>query len=174
MRYTYATLLLLCVCSPAPSVHAQTPAGQGVIKELDTFLTAWHRAAAEADEELYFGSLAPDAVFLGTDSTERWVKPEFENWAMPYFQRPSAWVFYAESRHIFLSDDGNTAWFDELLHSESYWTCRGSGVLTRMAQGWKIRQYNLAFTIPNEVTNEIKPIVEKALDKTSPLSENGR
>ncbi len=170
MRHRCPTLLIILVCSTAPSARAQAPADQAVIQELDTFLTAWHRAAAEGNEELYFGSLAPDAVFLGTDATERWVKPELEKWAMPYFERPSAWVFYAASRHIFLSDDGKTAWFDELLHSESYWTCRGS----ETNQGWKIRQYNLAFTIPNDVTKEIKPIVEKALEKTPPPAEKER
>ena len=172
MKPTRILLYALVLCSSFLTLHAQARADDSARKEIDALLTAWHKAAAEADEVLYFGSLAPDAVFLGTDATERWTKDELVKWAMPYFQRPSAWVFYAVSRNISLADDGRTAWFDELLHSESYWTCRGSGVLSKTPQGWKIRQYNLAFTIPNAATGEIKPIVEKALG--TPPSESKR
>lgn len=67
-------------------------------KEVDLFMTAWHQAAAVAAAKTYFDSLAPGAVFLGTDVRERWEKEAFQKWAAPYFQRPSAWVFSA-SRH---------------------------------------------------------------------------
>jgi ketosteroid isomerase-like protein len=130
--------------------------------EIDALLTAWHRAAATADAKVYFGSMAPGAVFLGTDVTERWTKEEFEAWAAPYFRRKSAWVYAAVRRHISVSADGNTAWFDEDLDSESYWPCRGSGALERIGGAWKIRLYNLAFTVPNAAVPEIRPAVLKA------------
>jgi ketosteroid isomerase-like protein len=133
--------------------------------EIDRFLSAWHRAAAVADAETYFASLAPGAVFLGTDARERWTKEEFQKWAAPYFQRSSAWTFKASRRQIYISADGCTAWFDEDLVSPHYWPCRGSGVLEKIAGQWQIRQYNLAFTIPNEVTGTIKGLVEAALAK---------
>lgn len=129
--------------------------------EIDALLTSWHHAAAVADEDTYFGLLAPDAVFLGTDPEERWTKAEFEAAYLPYFQRDSAWVFVATQRWITVGADGQTAWFDELLDSRSYWTSRGSGVLTRDQEGrWRLRQYNLAFTIPNAISKEVKALVE--------------
>jgi ketosteroid isomerase-like protein len=139
-------------------------AGKGN-SEIGLFLDAWHEAAARADAKTYFDSLAPGAVFLGTDIRERWTKEEFLRWAAPYFRRSSAWTFRASRRQVTLSADGSTAWFDEDLVSASYWPCRGSGVLEKIAGQWKIRQYNLAFTIPNEATAGIKPLVEAAFKK---------
>jgi hypothetical protein len=136
-------------------------------KEIDLFMTAWHRAAAVADAKTYFDSLAPGAIFLGTDVRERWEKEAFQKWAAPYFRRPSAWIFCASRRRVYLSTDGITAWFDEDLISQSYWPCRGSGVLEKIGGQWKIRQYNMAFTIPNETTRDIKPLIEAALKKQS-------
>ena len=130
--------------------------------EIDALLSAWHKAAATADAGTYFGSMAPGAVFLGTDVTERWTKEEFETWAAPLFRGTSAWVYSAVRRSISLSADGNTAWFDEDLVSKSYWPCRGSGALEKIDGAWKIRLYNLAFTIPNQVVPEIRPAIMKA------------
>ncbi|MCU0237144.1 MAG: nuclear transport factor 2 family protein [Acidobacteria bacterium] len=142
---------------------AGTDAGAAARSEIERFLSAWHHAAAVADAEAYFGALAPGAIFLGTDIRERWTREELQEWAAPYFRRASAWVFTASRRRVYLSADGGTAWFDEDLHSASYWPCRGSGVLEKVAGRWLIRQYNLALTIPNESTAAIKPLVEAAL-----------
>ena len=154
----WIAILILLTCH----VHAANPR----IQEIDTFLTAWHHAAAVADEDAYFGAMSDDFVFLGTDGRERWKKKAFMAWSMKFFQRDSAWVFSARSRHITLSKDGRFAWFDELLDSKSYWLTRGSGVLTRTKQGWKLRQYNMALTIPNESVRDIRPFIEKAFKKT--------
>lgn len=135
------------------------------IQEIDSLLTAWHHAAAVADEKTYFNAMSDDFVFLGTDATERWNKKEFLEWSAKFFQRDSAWVFSARMRHITISEDGKFAWFDELLDSKSYWPTRGSGVLTRTKDGWKLRQYNMALTIPNECVSAIRPIVKKFFKK---------
>ena len=147
---------LLLALASAAAVAAPPP---DAAAEIDRLLTAWHHAAAVADAKTYFGMLAPDAVFLGTDPGERWTKPEFVAMASPYFKRPSAWVYVATRRWVTVAPGGDVAWFDELLDSKSYWTCRGSGVLTREHGAWLIRQYNLAFTIPNGTEKEIKAIV---------------
>jgi ketosteroid isomerase-like protein len=150
-------------------VLAGSAQGQGsdaTRTEIDSLLTAWHHAAATADEDTYFRLLADDAVFLGTDPGERWTKPEFEKAFMRYFVgRDEAWVFVATQRSITISADGDVAWFDELLDSKSYWTCRGSGVLTRRNGRWLLRQYNLSFTIPNGITGAVKAIVERSGEK---------
>lgn len=112
-------------------------------------LDDWHRAAANADATAYFGAMSHDGIFLGTDASERWSRDSFATWATPFFERGRAWSFRPHDRHISFSDDGRTAWFDELLDT---WMgpCRGSGVLSRSAEGWKIRQYNLAALVPND------------------------
>ncbi len=158
-------VMLWLAMSAVSFAGAETAPVETIINELDHFLTAWHKAAEVADGATYFGSLASGAVFLGTDARERWSKKEFQEWATPYFRRPSAWTFTASRRQIYLSADGGTAWFDEDLISPHYWPCRGSGVLEKIAGQWQIRQYNLAFTIPNETTDAVKPLVEAALRK---------
>lgn len=159
MRKTIIVLSVLLITEGFAAAQKRESSAKA---EIDVFLTAWHRAAATADAGTYFGSMAPGAVFLGTDVTERWTKEEFEAWAAPYFRGTSAWVYSAVRRSISLSADGNTAWFDEDLASASYWPCRGSGALERIDGAWKIRLYSLAFTIPNSVVPEIRPAVMKA------------
>jgi ketosteroid isomerase-like protein len=69
-------------------------------------LDDWHAAAAQADEACYFGHLAEDAVFLGTDATERWTKAQFQAYAHPYFAKGKAWTFRATRRAVTFSADG--------------------------------------------------------------------
>ncbi len=45
--------------------------------------------------------------------------------------------------------------FDEVLDSESYGECRGSGVLRRIDGNWRIVQYNLTIPLPNEIAAEV-------------------
>ena len=124
---------------------------EAVSSTLDSF----HDAASKADGERYFNLLADDAIFLGTDATERWSKAEFEGFAKPYFEQGKGWTYLPTSRHIYFSKDGGTAWFDEMLDNESYGVCRGSGVLTKTNKGWKIAQYHLVIPVPNELAKEL-------------------
>jgi hypothetical protein len=123
-------------------------------------LDDWHRAAAVADEDVFFGSMTPDAIYLGTDASERWLRDELKEWSKKYFERESAWAFTPKNRQVYLSADGETAWFEELLDT---WmgVCRGSGVLQKTAEGWKIKHYNLAVTVPNEVIEGFIELVKK-------------
>lgn len=125
-------------------------------------LDAWHQAAAVADEAHYFDAMTPDAVFLGTDATERWTRDEFMRWSAPFFARDSAWRFDPIERHIAISPDGDTAWFDERLMSASYGECRGSGALVRDADGWKIAQYNLTIPIPNAIADDVVAMIRNS------------
>lgn len=128
------------------------------------FLDAWHHAAAVADEDTFFGGMAPDGIYLGTDATERWLRDDLREWSKKYFERESAWAFTPKNRKVYRSEDGRTAWFEELLDT---WVgvCRGSGVLQKTAEGWKITHYNLAVTVPNEVINGFIKLVKEAPDK---------
>ncbi len=131
---------------------------------LDTFMDNWHKAAAEADEDTFFGSMTEDAIYLGTDPSERWLRDELKEWSKKYFERESAWAFTATERHWTISEDGKMAWFDELLDT---WMgiCRGSGVLLQTDEGWKLKHYNLAVTVYNDAIEGFKKINKKGEPK---------
>jgi ketosteroid isomerase-like protein len=122
--------------------------------EIDKVLNAWHEAAAQANFDNYFSLLSKDAIFIGTDPTENWSKDAFIAFARPSFEKGEAWDFKPLERHIYFSDDGKIAWFDELLDT---WMkiCRGSGVLKKENGQWKIAHYVLSMTIPNDDTKEV-------------------
>lgn len=126
-------------------------------------LDDWHDAAAKADEARYFGHMGEDAVFLGTDATERWIKPAFQKWAHPFFARGRAWAFKATRRSITLAPGGQLAWFDEDLATPNLGPCRGSGVLVREGGRWRIRQYNLSVPIPNALMDAVKQQIDQHL-----------
>jgi ketosteroid isomerase-like protein len=154
------TLLILANCC----LHAQESAK----KEINSTLNQWHQAAAAANFKEYFSYLTDDSIFIGTDATENWNKTAFEAFAKPYFDKGKAWNFTPMERHIYLSEDGKTAWFDELLDTQMK-ICRGSGVLILTNNSWKIKQYVLSITIPNKNTDEVvkikTPIEEQLLSK---------
>ncbi|QYJ69209.1 nuclear transport factor 2 family protein [Flavobacterium litorale] len=130
---------------------------------INTLLDDWHTAAAQADFDGYFDKIATDGYFIGTDATENWDKKAFSTFAKPYFDKGKAWNFKALERNIYFSNDGKTAWFDELLDT---WmkVCRGSGVLEKADGKWKIKHYVLSMTVPNKVTKEILPLKAKYED----------
>jgi ketosteroid isomerase-like protein len=113
----------------------------------------WHKAAADADESRYFGHMTADAVFLGTDATERWDVTAFRAFAHPFFAKGKAWTFTPRHRNVMVN--GDTAWFDESLDSASYGDCRGTGVLRKEAGTWKLAHYNLTIPIPNALAKKV-------------------
>jgi len=151
-----------------PGARAARAAREVSIKAISGVLDSFHDAAAKADEVRYFDHFAPDAVFLGTDATERWTLPQFRLFAMPYFQRDSAWVYTPRVRNVSLSPDGSTAWFDETLDNAKYGECRGTGVLIKSAGTWRIAQYNLVKPVPNDAMDGLLKVIadlEKAETK---------
>jgi hypothetical protein len=122
-------------------------------------LDDWHDAAAKADENRYFGHLAEDSIFLGTDATERWDKKAFLAYSHPHFAKGKAWKFRSVRRAIVLAPGGGAAWFDEDLATERLGPARGSGAMVRLAGGWQIAHYNLSIPIPNERFDAVKAII---------------
>jgi ketosteroid isomerase-like protein len=158
--------MLLVACAGSASVP--TPASPGAIvdrsaasaaiaRELDDF----HDAAAHADEARYFAHFSDDAVFLGTDATERWDAAAFHAFAHPHFAAGKAWSFHATRRAITVSADGRFGYFDEDLATEKLGPARGSGVVVLRDGGWKIAQYNLAIVVPNERFAELRALLER-------------
>ena len=129
-------------------------------EELNTLIDNWHLAAAEANEDAFFGAMAADGVYIGTDKTERWLRDELRVWAKAAFERESAWSFTAIDRVISLAPDGRVAWWDETLDT---WmgVCRSTGILAQTDQGWKIKHYQLSVTVPNEKIEDFKALVEE-------------
>ncbi|MEJ2541999.1 MAG: nuclear transport factor 2 family protein [Gemmatimonadota bacterium] len=114
-----------------------------------------HRLAHEGDFDAYFDLYTPDAIFMGTDATERWTVEDFKGYARPAFQDGHGWSYEPTERHVYLAPDGRTAWFDERLQNESYGETRGTGVLLLGADDrWRIAQYNLTIPIPNDLASE--------------------
>ena len=145
-------LLLTLAANPAAPVP---PAPADPKVAVATVLDDWHRAAAAANEARYFSLFTPDAVFMGTDGTERWTVDQFHTWSKPFFAKGKAWSFKSVSRTVFLSKDGQTAWFDEALDTPNLGPARGSGVLVKEPAGWRIAQYNLSVPIPNDLMGEV-------------------
>lgn len=136
-------------------------ANSDINKVLDTF----HQAAADADQKLYFSLLDEQAVFLGTDGSERWTRKEFYDFVTPYFSKGRGWAYKSRQRNITLISIGingeQLAFFDELLDNSNYGECRGTGVVRLTSQGWKILQYNLSIPIPNGISSKVVGEIEK-------------
>ena len=139
MRYTIFILLtVLAFCANS---------------QLDQVVNDWHKAAADADFEKYFGAMDPAFVFLGTAPGERWDKNKFASFSKPYFDKGSVWDFNPSNRIWMFSKNKKMAWFDEDLET---WMegCRGSGIMIRKKGEWKLVYYNLTVLIENEKINE--------------------
>ena len=100
----------------------------------------------------------PTGVFVGTDATERWNVAAFRAYAHPYFARGKAWSFRAVRRAVTIR--GDLAWFDENLETQNLGPARGSGVLVRDSAGWRIAQYVLSITIPNDRFKAVREVLE--------------
>ncbi len=127
------------------------------IAAISRILDQLHAAAAKADGTAYFALFLPDAVFIGTDASERWTIDAFRAYALPLFEQGKGWIYKPRMRHVTLAQIpcGCVAWFDEILDSAHYGTSRGTGVLTLTPTGWKIAQYALTFPIPNDIADDM-------------------
>lgn len=137
-------------------------------KLITATLDSFNRAAARADFNAYFNYYTEDAIFAGTDATERWDLASFKTWAKPFFDRGRAWDFTAIERHIYFDRSGTLAWFDELLNTQMK-ICRGSGVMVKKGNDWKVQQYILSTTVPNTILDSVirmKAVVEDSIMKT--------
>jgi hypothetical protein len=144
-----AALLVACAHARPEAAGAQ----EAIARELDGF----HDAAARADEEQYFAHFAPDAVFLGTDASERWDVAAFRAYAHPHFAGGKAWSFRGVRRTIAVR--GEIAWFEEDLETQNLGPARGSGVLVRSGPRWLIEQYVLSIPIPNQRFREVRELL---------------
>ncbi len=162
MKYILLLATILFFGCGDKNKSAPNPADQ--VKHLNALLDDWHLAASRADSDKFFGAMTDDAIYIGTDATENWVKKDFIVWSKPFFDRGKAWSFTRLERNIYFDKSGNTAWFDELLNTQMK-ICRGSGVLVKENSTWKIAHYVLSMTIPNDLSDKVIDIKAAAEDE---------
>ena len=150
-------LFFACCILLATAGAGAANADAALSARVNAFIDGWHDDAAHA-RMAYFGKIAPDGVYIGTDKTELWHKDAFQQWAKPYFAGKSAWAFKATARHVYTSADGATVWFDELLDTQMG-PCQASGVLRRTSNGFEIEHYQLSMAVPNEVAKSVTALI---------------
>jgi hypothetical protein len=159
MRYLKINIIsliaiLIYACNPLENKEQSAFNADKEKNAINLMLDSFNVAAGKADFDGYFNFYTEDAIFTGTDATERWDKKEFMVWAKPFFDRGKAWSFTALKRNIYFSKNGDLAWFDELLNTQMK-ICRGSGVLVKQGDHWKVQQYILSTTVPNPILDEV-------------------
>ena len=122
-------------------------------EDLDVLLNGLHLDAHKGNFESYFDRHSTDAVFLGTDKTERWTIEEFKSYAKPAFSDGHGWTYAVVERNW--EGDGNTRWFDEILLNEKLGHCRGTGVVELINGEWKISHYALTMLVPNSIAAKV-------------------
>ena len=128
--------------------------------ETDALLDGLHKDAHEGNFQAYFSRYTEDAVFLGTDKTERWTVNEFKSYAKSAFADGHGWTYTVEERNW--EGTGDTRWFDEILFNEKLGYCRGTGVIQLQNDKWKIAHYALTMLVPNSIASEIGAQTKKA------------
>ena len=120
---------------------------------IDALIDGLHQDAHEGNFHTYFDRYTPDAVFLGTDKSERWTIEEFKVYAKPAFEDGQGWTYSVKERNW--EGEGNTRWFDEVLINEKLGHCRGTGVVELIDGEWKIAHYALTMLVPNDIAAEV-------------------
>ena len=143
-----STLILLASCSPNSVLVSDDR-----LKDLNALLDGLHQDAHEGNFNTYFSRYSSDAIFLGTDKTERWTIEEFKAYAKPAFNDGHGWTYSVVERN--LEGDGDMRWFDEILFNEKLGHCRGTGVVQLINNEWKIEHYALTMLVPNSIATDI-------------------
>jgi hypothetical protein len=159
----FAVLALQAAPPPttAPSAGSDS-AGAAAQREAEAAATLdrMHQAAAQADGATYFAQFSDSARVVGADASEHWDIGAFKAYAEPLFARGQGWTYRPYDRTLIVS--GDVAWFDEKLDNDSYGALRGSGLLRRTGpEGeWKIEQYVLSFTVPNDRARAVAALIK--------------
>src|SRR5438067_5578718 len=96
---TALLLLVMASCTGPKTTDAPTAAAAAQTQaEISRIMDDWHDAASKADEHRYFSHFSNEAVFLGTDASERWDMPAFRSYAHPIFSKGKGWSFHAVRR----------------------------------------------------------------------------
>ena len=127
---------------------------------IDALIDGLHQDAHEGNFHTYFDRYTPDAVFLGTDKSERWTIDQFKVYAEPAFEDGHGWTYSVKERNW--EGEGSTRWFDEVLLNVKLGHCRGTGVVELIDGEWKIAHYALTMLVPNEIAAEVGAQTQRA------------
>ncbi len=127
---------------------------------IDALIDGLHQDAHEGNFQAYFDRYAPDAVFLGTDKSERWTIDQFKVYAEPAFEDGHGWTYSVKERNW--GGEGNNRWFDEVLLNQKLGHCRGTGVVELIDGEWKIAHYALTMLVPNDIAAEVGTQTQRA------------
>jgi len=122
-------------------------------EKLDALIDGLHEDAHVGNFKSYFERYSPDAIFLGTDKTERWTVEEFKEYAKAAFADGHGWTYEVVERNW--EGEGNIRWFDEILFNEKLGHCRGTGVAKLINDEWKIAHYALTMLVPNSIAADV-------------------
>ena len=150
LKATVASLALLPAMSLADNQRAA----------IDALIDGLHQDAHEGNFQTYFDRYTPDAVFLGTDKSERWTIDQFKVYAEPAFEDGHGWTYSVKERNW--EGEGTTRWFDEVLLNEKLGHCRGTGVVELIDGEWKIAHYALTMLVPNDIAAEVGAQTQRA------------
>jgi ketosteroid isomerase-like protein len=142
-------------------VDRQSTSGSAAA-EVATAVDEFHAAASAADEARYFSRITRDFVYLGTAADERWEGDDFRSFVHGFFSQGKGMTYVPSERHVRVGDDGRTAWFDERLTASWCEHCRGTGVAVLQDGEWRIAQYSLSITIPDEIADEVVERIREA------------
>lgn len=127
---------------------------------INVLLDGLHEDAHIGDFKSYFNRYSTNAIFLGTDKTERWTIDEFKIYAKPAFEDGHGWTYTVVERNI--EGDNETYWFDEILFNKKLGHCRGTGVIQLINDEWKISHYALTMLVPNAIASDVGAQTQKA------------
>lgn len=150
LKATVVSLALLPAMSLADNQRAA----------IDALIDGLHQDAHEGNFQTYFDRYTPDAVFLGTDKSERWTIDQFKVYAEPAFEDGHGWTYSVKERNW--EGEGTTRWFDEVLLNEKLGHCRGTGVVELVNGEWKIAHYALTMLVPNDIAAEVGAQTQRA------------
>ncbi len=119
-----------------------------------------HRARFEVDGERFLGHFAPDAILLGTDRSERLTMARNRAFVRLYWARDQGPTSTPIEQHVYLSPDGNLAWFEELVDREHVGQVRTTGVIAEIDGTWKFVHYNLVILVAQEMAEELAARIE--------------
>ena len=70
----------------------------GATDAVENVLDNLHLYASEANGKKYFDLFAKNAVFFGTDISERWDKKAFQKYGMARFASGTGWTYFMKDR----------------------------------------------------------------------------
>jgi hypothetical protein len=112
-------------------------------------------AVARRNITLLRESFTSDALFVGTDDTEQWTLGQLER---ALLESTEGWTMRHTEEGFTIRAVGDRidmGTFYEVVVHEKLGTMRGSGTIIKDEDGkWKIAQYVLSFSVPNEVVDE--------------------